>query len=220
MVCVARVWQGGCFPTRDGAHAPSPCARAAGDPPAPRRVRGLRCLALCKPPSSIPDPVCGACAGYCWTLVRRVSPSFAAAFHPATDNLRGTAEYAIPDDGPGADGDCASPTGACTWSRPFSPDENDEFLFATGDERAWANVPASVDLFDEAAGLPDANYPLQTRRTSLLNRPLPPVPPLTRSAVAMDSDDTARKRCHMQGRRPRCRATCRDWSARYARRST
>jgi hypothetical protein len=60
-----------------------------------------------------------------WMLVRRVKAGL--SWHPATDQLAGTAEY----------GTVASSTADETFSIPFSHIEFDEFKFETGDGQKW-----------------------------------------------------------------------------------
>lgn len=69
-----------------------------------------------------------AVAGGGWTLVRHVpGNAFPRAWHPATDQLNGTATYGVSTDDSAA------------WSVDFETAVNgwDEFLFATGDCTKW-----------------------------------------------------------------------------------
>lgn len=88
-----------------------------------------------------------ASTGHCWRLVRRVSPGYSGVVHPASDNLSGVDEYAIPD--VGGDSDCVSPLGQCTFSRTWDRDVEDEFLFATGDMTSWAYFAATAEMSSE-----------------------------------------------------------------------
>ena len=63
-------------------------------------------------------------AGSGWKLVRHV-PASAKAWHPATDQLRGTDVY----------GDPSNPNTA--WSITFNKTSFNQFLFATGDGEKW-----------------------------------------------------------------------------------
>jgi len=61
-----------------------------------------------------------------WLLVRHVPAG--PTWHPAADELVGTAVYGDPSQGPAS---------SSAWSIKFDDDDFDQFLFATGDEAKW-----------------------------------------------------------------------------------
>jgi len=68
---------------------------------------------------------CGGLDGGNWNLVRHVPAG--NAWHPATDQLRGTDVYGSPD----------GPLASSPWTTAFSSTPFTEFLFATGDCEHW-----------------------------------------------------------------------------------
>ena len=61
-----------------------------------------------------------------WEHVRHVPAG--DAWHPAEDNLAGTAEY-------GSSSDDSAP-----WAMPFDPSYYSTFLFTTGDNSLWVEI--------------------------------------------------------------------------------